>query len=45
MIFIEDLAIKNMTATAKGDTENPGRNVRAKAGIESGNFSAWLGQS
>ena len=33
LIVVENLAIKNMTATAKGDAENPGTNVRAKAGL------------
>lgn len=33
LIGIEDLRVKNMTKSAKGTTENPGRNVRAKAGL------------
>ena len=33
LIVVEDLKIQNMTASAKGDAENPGRNVRAKAGL------------
>ena len=33
LIAIEDLAIRNMTASAKGTLENPGRNVRQKAGL------------
>jgi putative transposase len=33
LIRIEDLRIKNMTRSAKGTRENPGRNVRAKAGL------------
>ncbi|MDJ1644808.1 RNA-guided endonuclease InsQ/TnpB family protein, partial [Streptomyces pakalii] len=33
MVGIEDLRVKNMTATAKGTVENPGRNVRQKAGL------------
>ncbi|MGW7459809.1 RNA-guided endonuclease InsQ/TnpB family protein [Streptomyces sp. NPDC054797] len=33
LIGIEDLRVKNMTASAKGTTEVPGRNVRAKAGL------------
>lgn len=32
-IAIEDLKIANMTASAKGDAETPGKNVRAKAGL------------
>ena len=33
LIAVEDLAIRNMTASAKGTLENPGRNVRQKAGL------------
>jgi putative transposase len=33
MIVMEDLKIKNMSASAKGDMENPGRNVKAKSGL------------
>jgi len=33
LIWVEDLQIKNMTRSAKGTRENPGRNVRAKAGL------------
>ena len=32
-IVVEDLKIKNMTASAKGTMENPGKNVRQKAGL------------
>jgi putative transposase len=32
-IRVEDLRIKNMTRSATGTRENPGRNVRAKAGL------------
>ncbi|RKS05890.1 putative transposase [Nocardiopsis sp. Huas11] len=32
-IRFEDLQIKNMTRTARGTAEEPGRNVRAKAGL------------
>ena len=32
-IAMEDLAIQNMTRSAKGTVEEPGRNVRAKAGL------------
>jgi putative transposase len=32
VIVIEDLKIANMTASAKGSIESPGRNVRQKAG-------------
>jgi putative transposase len=33
VIRVEDLKITNMTRAAKGTRENPGRNVRAKAGL------------
>ncbi|MFZ3497829.1 RNA-guided endonuclease InsQ/TnpB family protein [Streptomyces sp. 5.8] len=33
MIGIEDLRVKNMTKSAKGKAGNPGKNVRAKAGL------------
>lgn len=32
-IFIEDLKIKNMSKSAKGNLEKPGRNVKAKSGL------------
>ena len=33
MIRVEDLQISNMTRSARGTVEEPGRNVRAKAGL------------
>jgi putative transposase len=33
VICVEDLQIANLTRSAKGTGENPGRNVRAKAGL------------
>ena len=33
LIRVENLKVKNMTRSAKGTRENPGRNVRAKAGL------------
>jgi putative transposase len=33
MVCIEDLRVKNMSKSAAGTAENPGRNVRAKAGL------------
>ena len=33
LIVLEDLGIKDMSASAKGTIENPGRNVRQKAGL------------
>ena len=31
--IVEDLKVKNMTASARGTAENPGKNVRQKAGL------------
>ncbi len=33
LIAVEDLKVRNMTASAAGDAEKPGRNVRAKAAL------------
>ena len=33
VVVVEDLKIKNMTKSAKGTKENPGRNVKQKAGL------------
>ena len=42
VIRVEDLRITNMTRSAKGTRENPGRNVRAKAGLNRGILgSGW----
>ena len=42
LIAVEDLSIKNMTASAKGTIENPGKNVRQKAGLNrSINEQTW----
>jgi putative transposase len=42
LIKVEDLRIKNMTQSAKGTRENPGRNVRQKAGLNRGILrSGW----
>lgn len=32
-IFVEDLKIKSMNSSAKGSVKNPGKNVRAKSGL------------
>ena len=32
-IVVEKLAVRNMTRSAKGDAEAPGRNVKAKSGL------------
>ena len=36
VIRVEDLQIKNMTRSARGTPENPGRNVGQKAGLNRG---------
>jgi putative transposase len=42
LIRVEDLQITNMTRSAKGTQENPGQNVRAKAGLNRGILrSGW----
>jgi putative transposase len=42
LIRVEDLQITNMTRSATGTRENPGRNVRAKAGLNRGILrSGW----
>jgi putative transposase len=42
MIRVEDLQIRNMTRSARGTPEEPGRNVRAKAGLNRGILgSGW----
>jgi putative transposase len=42
VIRVEDLRIKNMTRSAKGTRENPGRNVRQKCGLNRGILrSGW----
>ena len=42
VIRVENLQIKNMTRSARGTRENPGRNVRAKAGLNRGILgSGW----
>lgn len=33
LVAVEDLAVKNMSASAAGTLESPGKNVRAKAGL------------
>jgi len=50
VVVAEDLRIKNMSASAKGDMEQPGKNVKAKAGLNKsildqgwGNFLRMIG--
>ena len=33
VIVVEDLTVRNMSASARGTKENPGKNVRAKSGL------------
>ena len=32
-VYVEDLKVKNMTASAKGTVKNPGKNVKQKSGL------------
>jgi len=42
LIRVENLKVKNMTRSAKGTPQDPGRNVRAKAGLNRGILrSGW----
>ena len=43
LIRVEDLKITNMTRSAKGIRENPGRNVRQKAGLNRGILASGWG--
>ena len=43
LIRVEDLQIGNMTRSARGTRENPGRNVRAKAGLNRGILASGWG--
>ena len=33
LVCVEDLQVQNMSSSAKGDTKKPGKNVRAKSGL------------
>lgn len=44
VIALEDLRIKNMSASARGTVEAPGRNVAAKAGLNRGILDAAWGE-
>ena len=44
VIAIEDLRVRNMSASAKGTVDNPGRNVRQKAGLNRGILDAAWGE-
>jgi putative transposase len=42
LIYLEDLQIRNMMRSARGTIEKPGKNVKAKAGLNRGiQFSNW----
>lgn len=43
-IAVEDLKMKNMTASAKGTVENPGKNVKQKAGLNRVMLDTALGK-
>jgi len=43
LIRVEDLQVATMTRAAKGTRENPGRNVRAKAGLNRGILASGWG--
>jgi len=43
VIRVEDLNVKGMTRTARGTIDAPGRNVRAKAGLNRGILAAGWG--
>ena len=44
VIRVEDLQIRKMTRSARGTRENPGRNVRQKAGLNRGILRSGWGQ-
>jgi putative transposase len=43
LIRVEDLRIQNMTRSARGTPDNPGRNVRQKAGLNRGILASGWG--
>ena len=36
MVVVEDLQVRNMSKSAKGDEETPGKRVKAKSGLNRG---------
>lgn len=44
VIAIEDLQVKNMTASAKGDMENPGKKVAQKSGLNRAILNVGFGE-
>ena len=43
-VIVEDLKVKNMTASARGTIENPGKNVKQKAGLNRAMLDTALGE-
>ncbi|MDE0291003.1 MAG: transposase [Candidatus Dadabacteria bacterium] len=43
-VVVEDLKVKNMTASARGTVENPGRNVKQKAGLNRAILDTGFGE-
>ncbi len=43
-VTVEDLKLRNMTASAKGTIENPGKNVKQKAGLNRAILDTALGE-
>ncbi|MEU8764822.1 transposase [Streptomyces sp. NPDC048659] len=43
-VALEDLRVKNMTASARGTAEQPGRNVKAKSGLNRAILDAGFGE-
>ncbi|MGW5782091.1 RNA-guided endonuclease InsQ/TnpB family protein [Streptomyces sp. NPDC003863] len=43
-VALEDLRVKNMTVSARGTAENPGRNVKAKAGLNRAILDVGFGE-
>ena len=44
IVAIEDLNVKGMTASAKGDAANPGKNVAQKSGLNRGMMDVGFGE-
>ena len=43
-VVVEDLKVKNMTASARGTIDNPGKNVKQKAGLNRAILDTALGE-
>ena len=43
-IIVEDLKVKNMTASATGSVQNPGKNIRQKAGLNRAMLETAFGE-